>query len=89
MQTLPAQFVFPHPPTELLLFLGAILVIWAVVRVIKDARTWFKEKALNDHRTFGKNPEKSRLRDLLIFLMIILVTGAIVCIVNFVQSWFS
>jgi len=89
MQTLPAQFVFPHPPTELLLFLAAILVIWAVVRVIIDARTWFKEEVLNDHRTSGKKPEKSRLRELLIFLTVILVTGAIVCIVNFVQSWFS
>ncbi len=89
MQTLPSQFVFPHPPTELLLFLVAILVIWAVVRVIVDARTWFKEEVLNDHRTTAKDPGKPRPRKPLIFLIVILAAWAVVSVVNVVRTWLS
>ncbi len=42
MQTFPVLYVFPPPPTLLLVLLVVGFVIWAVVRVLRDAKAWFK-----------------------------------------------
>lgn len=88
MQTFPAQFVFPPPPAELLVLLVVIFVIWAVVRVFNDARTWFKEEILGDFRTTAKKSGKRRLKELLVFLVVVLVTWAVVSVVNHPRRWF-
>lgn len=60
MQTLPVPYTFPAPPAELFVVLVVVFVIWAVVRVIKDARTWYQDEILDDHRGRAKNSAKSR-----------------------------
>lgn len=66
MHAFPAQYVFPPPPAELLVLLGVILVIWVVIRVINDARTWFKDEILDDSRApakkSGKTPVEERAK---------------------------
>ena len=59
MQTLPVLYTFPAPPAELFVVLVAIFLIWAIVRVIKDARTWYQDEILDDHRTPAKSSAKS------------------------------
>jgi Na+-transporting methylmalonyl-CoA/oxaloacetate decarboxylase gamma subunit len=88
MQTFPAQFVFPPPPAELLVLLVVIFVIWAVVRVVNDARTWFKEEIQGDFRAPAKKSGKRRLKELLVLLVVILVTWAVVSVVNYARTWF-
>ena len=88
MQTSPAQYVFPAPPAELLVFLVVILVTWAIVRVIIDAKTWFKDEILDDYRDPAKNSGKPRLEELLVFLVVILVTWAVVSVINYARTWF-
>ncbi|NLY02034.1 MAG: hypothetical protein GXY83_38615 [Rhodopirellula sp.] len=63
MQTFPAQFVFPPLPAELLVFLVVVLVIWVVVRVIIDAKTWFKDEILDAYRDSTKNSEKPPIEE--------------------------
>lgn len=58
MQTMPVLYTFPAPPAGLFVVLVVIFVIWAVVRVINDARTWYQEEMLNDHRAPAKNSAK-------------------------------
>jgi Na+-transporting methylmalonyl-CoA/oxaloacetate decarboxylase gamma subunit len=88
MQTFPPLFDFPPPPVELLILLVVILVIWAVVRVINDARTWFKEEIQGDFRAPAKKSGRRRLKELLVFLVVILVTWAVVSVVKYARTWF-
>jgi hypothetical protein len=88
MQTFLAQFVFPSPPTELLVLLVVIFVVWGVVRVINDARTWFKEEIRGDFREPAKKSGKRRLKELLVLLVVILVIWAVVCVINDARTWF-
>jgi hypothetical protein len=85
MQTFLAQFVFPPPPAALLILLVVILVVWAVVRVINDARTWFKEEILGDFRAPAKKSVKRRLAEFLVLLAVILVIWAVV---KYARTWF-
>ena len=88
MQMFPAQYVFPPPPTLLLVFLVVAFVIWAVVRAIIDARTWFEDEILDDYRNPAKKSGKPRLEELLVFLVVILVAWAVVSVINYARTWF-
>jgi hypothetical protein len=88
MQTYLAQFVFPAPPAELLGLLVVIFVVWAVVRVFNDARTWFKEEIQGDFRDPAKKSGKRRLVECLVLLVVILVIWAVVCVINDARTWF-
>jgi hypothetical protein len=82
MQTILAQFDFPPPPAELLALLVVIFVVCAIVRVINDARTWFKEEILGDFRVHAKKSEKRRRAEALVLVVAILVVWAVVCVIK-------
>ena len=63
MQTFPVLYVFPAPPAVILVFVVVGLVIWAVVRVIIDAKTWFKDEILDDYRDPAKNSGKPPIEE--------------------------
>ncbi len=58
MLTFPMLYVFPPPPILMLVILVVGFVIWAVLRTITDAETWFKDEILDDYRAPAKSSGK-------------------------------
>ena len=88
MQTSPAFYVYPPPPIGLLVLLAAAFVIWGVVRVMNDARTWYKDEILNDYRASAKDSGKSRLAGLVAILVFLVVGWAVVRLIEFARTFY-